>query len=84
MSDIKKIAHWYNILHELKLLVKEEPEKPEEKTETAVDAAEQTAEQKPAPAKTGKKKSAVPKKKENPADKSETRTRKKKSDSETT
>ncbi len=84
VSDIKKIAHWYNILHELKLLVKEEPEKPEEKTETAVDAAEQTAEQKPAPAKTGKKKSAVPKKKENPADKSETRTRKKKSDSETT
>jgi hypothetical protein len=26
-SDIKKIAHWYNILHELNLLVKDEPEK---------------------------------------------------------
>jgi len=26
MSDIKKVAQWYNILHKLKLLVKEEPE----------------------------------------------------------
>jgi hypothetical protein len=25
-SDIKKVAHWYNILHNLNLLVKEEPE----------------------------------------------------------
>ena len=25
-SDIKKVAHWYNILHNLSLLVKEEPE----------------------------------------------------------
>jgi hypothetical protein len=25
-SDIKKVAHWYNILHKLNLLVKEEPE----------------------------------------------------------
>ncbi len=24
-SDIKKVAHWYNILHKLNLLVKEEP-----------------------------------------------------------
>jgi hypothetical protein len=30
-SDIKKVLHWYNILHELKMLVKEEPEKKEEK-----------------------------------------------------
>jgi hypothetical protein len=28
-SDIKKVLHWYNILHKLNLLVKEE-EKPEE------------------------------------------------------
>jgi hypothetical protein len=25
-SDIKKVAHWYNILHNLNLLIKEEPE----------------------------------------------------------
>jgi hypothetical protein len=25
-SDIKKVAHWYNILHKLDLLVKEDPE----------------------------------------------------------
>jgi hypothetical protein len=29
-SDIKKVAHWYNILHKLNLLVKEEPEAPAE------------------------------------------------------
>jgi hypothetical protein len=29
-SDIKKVAHWYNILHTLNLLVKEEPETIEE------------------------------------------------------
>lgn len=33
-SDIKKVAQWYNILHKLNLLVKEEPEAPSEK-ETA-------------------------------------------------
>jgi hypothetical protein len=35
-SDIKKVAHWYNILHKLNLLVKEEPEavaEPETETE---------------------------------------------------
>ena len=31
VSDIKKIVHWYNILHALNMLVKEEPEKPETK-----------------------------------------------------
>lgn len=31
-SDIRKVLHWYNILHKLNLLVKEE-EKPEESTE---------------------------------------------------
>jgi hypothetical protein len=30
VSDIKKVAHWYNILQGLNLLVKEEPEKAEE------------------------------------------------------
>jgi hypothetical protein len=29
-SDIKKVAQWYNILHKLNLLVKEEPETTEE------------------------------------------------------
>jgi len=33
VSDIKKVAHWYNILHQLNLLVKEEPEKPAEPAE---------------------------------------------------
>ena len=36
VSDIRKMAHWYNILHALKLLVKEEPEKPEKPEESAV------------------------------------------------
>ncbi len=31
-SDIKKVFHWYNILHKLNLLVKEEEEKKEEET----------------------------------------------------
>ncbi len=31
-SDIKKVLHWYNLLHKLNMLVKEE-EKPEEKAE---------------------------------------------------
>jgi hypothetical protein len=30
VSDIKKIMHWYNILHSLNLLVREEPEKKED------------------------------------------------------
>ena len=33
-SDIKKGAHWYNILHSLNLLVKEEPEKAAEEKES--------------------------------------------------
>ena len=48
-SDIKKVAQWYNILHNLKLLVKEEPEK-------AVD--EKTAGPKPAKVKPAKEKAA--------------------------
>jgi hypothetical protein len=51
MSDIKKVAQWYNILHRLNLLVKEEPEKP----------AEPEDEKAPAPEK--KKKKEAPKSK---------------------
>lgn len=58
-SDIKKVAQWYNILHNLNLLVKEEPEK---------DADEEVAEVKPAKVKKApeagtKKKKAAPKSK---------------------
>lgn len=50
VSDIRKVAQWYNILHKLGLLIKEEPEK-EETAETAGDEAaaenkETTAEKK--------------------------------------
>jgi hypothetical protein len=31
-SDIKKVLHWYNILHGLNLLVKEEPQEEEQKS----------------------------------------------------
>jgi hypothetical protein len=34
VSDIKKVAHWYDILHRLNMLVKEEPEKPAEATKS--------------------------------------------------
>ena len=51
-SDIKKVAHWYNILHNLNLLVKEEPEKP----------AAPVEEKAPVPEK--KKKKAAPKSKD--------------------
>ena len=41
-SDIKKVAYWYNILHKLNLLVKEEPEsvtesETEEKATVSID-----------------------------------------------
>ena len=55
VSDIKKIAQWYNILHKLNLLVREEPEKPEEKKEDAEEKPmpekqeEQPAKKKKAP-----------------------------------
>ena len=40
-SDIKKLASWYNLLHTLNLLVKEEPEaKTEEPAEVDKEAAE--------------------------------------------
>jgi hypothetical protein len=59
-SDIKKIAHWYNILHELNLLVKDEPEK-----ETGEPVPEKKEEKK-------SKKEPAAKKKEPSAAKDET------------
>ncbi len=54
ISDIKKVAQWYNILHNLNLLVKEEPAK----EEPAKEADEKPAKGKSAPAAAKKKKSA--------------------------
>jgi hypothetical protein len=58
-SDIKKVAQWYNILHNLNLLVKEEPE---EVAEEKADK-EKPDKEKPAPATEKKKKKAIPKSK---------------------
>lgn len=55
ISDIKKVAHWYNILHTLGLLVKEEA--------TAEEKPEKSTEEK-APAEKKKKKAAPKAKKE--------------------
>lgn len=46
VSDIRKVAQWYNILHKLGLLVKEEPEKKEEdenKPSAEIAPAQETA-----------------------------------------
>jgi hypothetical protein len=51
ISDIKKVAHWYNILHGLNLLVKDEP----------AAEAETPAVKEKAPAAAKKKKKATPK-----------------------
>jgi hypothetical protein len=56
VSDIKKVAQWYNILHTLGLLVKEEPEA---KVDEKLDSPSEDKET--APAK--KKKKAAPSKK---------------------
>lgn len=54
-SDIKKLASWYNLLHNLNLLVKDEPEAKAEEAETpASDETSEAAEPK-------KKKKATPK-----------------------
>jgi hypothetical protein len=45
ISDIKKIAHWYNILQALNLLVKDEPEK-EAETPVSEKTGEKTEEKK--------------------------------------
>jgi hypothetical protein len=61
-SDIKKVAQWYNILHTLNLLVKEDPEKAEEeKSAKKKPAKEKQTEEKSAPAGEKKKKKATPK-----------------------
>jgi hypothetical protein len=54
-SDIKKIAHWYNILHDLNLLVKDEPEK---EAETTVSEKKEEKKSKKEPAEKKKKPSA--------------------------
>ena len=58
-SDIKKVAQWYNILHDLNLLVKEEPEKAADEKESKTKPAKG----KTAPATEKKKKKAAPKSK---------------------
>jgi hypothetical protein len=60
-SDIKKVAHWYNILHNLNLLVKEEPEKVAD--EKVAKAEAKPAKVKKAPEAGTKKKKATPKSK---------------------
>jgi hypothetical protein len=68
-SDIKKVAQWYNILHNLNLLVKEEPEKEVEEKPAKVRSKEEkpakrkTADEKPSPDPEKKKKKTVPKSK---------------------
>jgi hypothetical protein len=75
VSDIKKLVHWYNILHTLNLLVKEEPEKPveEPKAKEAEVVKAEKPKKEPAPKKeksagtkgkpAAKKKPAKPKEK---------------------
>lgn len=55
VSDIKKVAQWYNILHNLNLLLKEEADKAEDEV-TGSEATEEIA-----PADGKKKKKAAPK-----------------------
>lgn len=57
VSDIKKMIHWYNILHALNLLVKEEEEKPGDKETEKVAESKKKAvskKKKPAPVKSKK------------------------------
>lgn len=56
-SDIRKVLHWYNILHKLGLLVKEEPEE-----EKAAETKEEETKEKPAEKAEAKKSEAKPKK----------------------
>jgi hypothetical protein len=57
-SDIKKVAMWYNILHQLNLLVKEDAEEKKaeakEATEDKKEAAPAKKKKKPAAPKAGK------------------------------
>ena len=59
VSDIKKIAQWYNTLQRLDLLVKEDPE--EEKEVAEEPAVEESAPEKPEEKPTKKKKALPPK-----------------------
>jgi hypothetical protein len=54
-SDMKKVAHWYNILHNLNMLIKEEPES------AATPETEKTSEEKPASTSEKKKKKTTTK-----------------------
>lgn len=54
VSDIKKVAQWYNILHNLNLLVKEDTEMTEDKKTGSVDVTEK------APVSEKKKKKVTP------------------------
>jgi len=70
VSDIKKVLHWYNILHALNMLVKEEPEKKEETESEKKDSEPKkpkAAKKEPAPEikgeKAPKKSPSKPKKK---------------------
>ena len=47
ISDIKKVALWYNILHKLNLLVKEEEKQAEAGTETAANSEDSSAVEEP-------------------------------------
>ena len=46
-SDIKKVLHWYNILHKLSLLVKEEEKPAEEKGANDTEAVEASGDEIP-------------------------------------
>jgi hypothetical protein len=61
-SDIRKVAQWYNILHNLGLLIKEEPEKKEEadKEVTAEAGGNKAEEKKAEPAEKAPKKKKKP------------------------
>jgi len=76
-SDIKKIAHWYNILHTLNLLVKEEPEKPAEEETKKETGTKKADAEKAEVKKTEKTKKPAAKKKESTAEKSKTPKKKK-------
>lgn len=79
VSDIRKLVHWYNILHSLGLLIKEEPEKPAEAPEATeapgAKAPEEKEEKPAAEAPQAKKKKAG--EKAAPARKKSTKTREK-------
>jgi hypothetical protein len=46
-SDIKKVIQWYNLLHKMGLLIREEPAKDEDKAGTKPEAAAEKAVKKP-------------------------------------